>query len=187
MNKRGIISSEGIVYGGLDESNNGKYPTVYSLVLSGFADDIIKKIGKQKLSKAKKISRMHFLKEKVLQRGHTFLIVNKIEYERIGDYKKIGQIVASLSEDFLPLNLNEFYLHLDGKTANSRRLYTRDLIADCYNFSKKQIKIEAGGNYDRRYPIVNFADCMARYYFTAPLSLKKISESPYKRELQYFN
>ncbi len=183
-----IISKEGYVYAGYDESNHGVSPEAHSLVLSGDENDIQKRKGKKNLlSKAKKISKIEPLKEQIfLKKNHTFLLTTQIGPSLIKPHCFVSHVIASLCEDFLPSDLETFFLFIDGKLQGSKRLYTRDLLARVYDLSKNQIKIFAGGDYDKRYPIVNYADCMARYYTIAPLSLKEISKSRFKRELQFF-
>jgi len=186
MGKRGlIISPEGIVYGGFDESNHGHFPEYFSLVLSGYSQDAEKSLTK--ISKAKKATRISKILGEVRLRGHTFLSVRKSDSNNITPNKLIGYIIASLSEDFLPQNLDVFNLYVDGKLEATKSKYLQDLLLELYGFSNKQIKIFSGGDFDRRYPIVNFADCMSRYYFNTELSAKNLSKNANYRELQYFN
>jgi len=140
-----IISSDGIVYGGLDESNHGNFPEFFSLVLSGYLDD--SKKSKHKISKAKKYSKINLILSEVRKRGHTFLQVRKGDYERIFKNQLIGKITVSLSKDFLPLELDKFELFIDGKLSNTEKIYTRDLLAEVYNFSKKQVQIKCGSKF----------------------------------------
>jgi len=113
--------------------------------------------------------------------------VRKIDYNRIIPDYFIAYVLASLSEDFLPSDLDTFELFIDGKLESSKRIYARDLLSDVYNLSKNQIKISAGGKYDKKYPIVNMADGMARYYFRKKLSALELLSNSHKRELQYFD
>jgi hypothetical protein len=118
------------------------------LVLSGNKIDSIRE---EMIGKAISASALRKIINKVSKRGHTFLQARKVDYDRIIPNRFVGYVIASLAEDFLPNNLDVFELFIDGKLDSSKRLYTRDLLADIYDLSKNQIKISAGGKYDKRY------------------------------------
>lgn len=178
-----IISPQGVVYGGLDESNHGRFPEYFSLVLSGKERDSIKLT----LGKAITNNNLRNIFKRVARRGHTFLQAEQVDYDRIIPFKFIGYVSASLCEDFLPKDLNLFKLFIDGKLETPKRIYLRDLIADIYGFSKRQVEIQAGGKYDKKYPIVNMADGISRHYFRKKFSAKELSMNPHRRELHYFD
>jgi hypothetical protein len=180
-----IISLDGTVYGGFDESNHGYYPEFFVLVLSGNSKDVMKL--DTSLGKAKTETSLRNIVKKTSRRGHTFLQIEKKDSDRVVPYKLIGNIVASLAEDFLPSSLNNFEFYVDGKLDSLKKFYMRDFLAEIYGFSKKQIHIYAGGKFDKKYSVVNMADGMSRYYFRKKFSAQQLSENFHHKELIYFD
>ncbi len=173
--KRGLSE---ILYVGIDESNHGRFPEVFTAVISNLKNDAIKRKYMKKIKKDfKRFPHGQY-------RDYTFLLAQKVDYERIPSREMIGTVIGSLIvEDIDSRHTENLEIYLDGgHWTPSSQIYTRDYVSDILSISKENLQLKIGKDLDRKRYVVNLADQQARKIHRK-WSLEKASKSKRKRDL----
>lgn len=179
-----ILLIKSPLYIGFDESNHGAYPEVFAAVYSTIREDVVKHEQK-KISKKRNPSQLRDLVSKLKRSGkrdYSFLLALKTDYERIPSKEFPGIVAASLIKDWIKKDLGGLVLFFDGVMESQKKIYTKDLILEVCEFDRKKILIKSGPIFDRRYPLVNYADSIAHHYFLNS-SPHKLSKDPRMKPL----
>lgn len=170
---RGDISK---LFVGIDESNHGRYPEIFSAIFSIIPQDIIE----QPNLLVKKRDNHRGLFTKLSKRDYSFIVIGAEDYEKLRPVEFIGHVAVSLLQEKIPQELDELRILIDGEVLSNKKLYTRSLISDIYGIEKEIIRIESGKDLDRRYRLVNIADELSHYLFRR-CSLEKLSRDVHRR------
>ncbi len=147
--------AEGVVYVGVDESNHGRIPEIYTAVFSTFDSDITPCKGLQKERKSH--SRLWSM---LTKRDYSFLLVGKPDRETLGK-DLLAAVVASLISGHVP---QDHYARIFIDALEKSRIpRMRNLISQLSEIDRKQLSIEVGN--DDQLPIINNADELAHYLF----------------------
>lgn len=173
--KRGLSE---ILYVGIDESNHGRFPEVFTAVISNLKNDSIERKSMTKVKKNfKRFPHGQY-------RDYTFLLARKADYERIPSREMIGTVIGSLIvESIDPKSTRNLEIYLDGDHwTQSSQIYTKNYVSDILSISKKNLYLKVEKDLDRKIYLVNLADQQARKIHKK-WSLEKASKSKRKRDL----
>jgi len=151
----------------IDESNHGQFPEIFCGVFSKRRNDGLN--SKMKLDKAKKEKDFHKIISEVSQRAYSFLVVaSKEDYRRIGYEEMTGIVAASLLKD---TNFNFEYLRIlvDGIPPGKGKYKIIGPVSEILGMDQRRILLKCGKDLDVTYPLVHFADGMARYLYRQKL------------------
>jgi hypothetical protein len=163
------MSKEGWSYAALDESRNGRFPTIYASVLSSSSSDMVEYPQVQ----FPKLRRNHKkLSGKLSNKDYSFLLLTQTENDLIGSWYKVrGIIMASLIQDE-PLD-NPFHFFIDGEMPKKELDYLGRMLQETTGL-EKDLFIHYGKDLDRRVWLVNVADEIAHWLAQKPSeSLRK--------------
>jgi len=170
MNKEVVYKNHGF-----DESNNGKFPVVYTLVSSNNPYDINKQ--KRELPKIRK--NHSSLKNKLRSRDYSFLLLTNFESAFITNYKIIGVVLASLIyEKPIEDNLN---LYIDGEWGIKTKDFAKYILRDITGLEKDLIEIHTGKDLDKKINLVNIADETAHWLLQK--SFDSLRKNPHRKEI----
>lgn len=164
----------GILYVGIDESNHGRVPEIYTAVFSEFPSDVnpCYSLEKQRQNHQK-------LWAKLKRRDYSFLFVEKRDRYRF-DKDLLGVVVASLvvGSQTADRQIKIFVDALEKQKIN--RL--RSMVAELTGIEKKFLLIESGN--DEVLPLVNYADELAHFLFRhATLGAMATKYKSHRKEL----
>ena|SRR3989338_8916784 len=160
-------------YTGIDESNNGRHPTIYIAALSSNPQDVA--ISADLLPKLRK--HLH-IGDRLKGREYSFLLLNSSEL-LIEPYKKIGVVIASLLHGD---NLGETLdVYIDGEWSRPVIDFAKGALEEATGLEKDLIIIHTGKDLDRKMKIVNLADELAHWFLRKRLN--SLQEDPRKKEL----
>ena len=151
---------EGLKYVGIDESNNGKYPTIFVAVFSIFAQDAIIYPNEkyEKIRKKKGQDPETYLKRKLAKRDYRFVLIDKEQFNRYKD-SILERIILTLTSvdrlDFQP------HLLIDGRVPMDKL----DCLENNEDLLKKKALISFGDRLDERCYLVNLADALASFLY----------------------
>jgi hypothetical protein len=151
------IITPGFYYGGIDESNHGKVPEVYSLVLSSNQNDIIKniKVMQKRRKSAPKPKNFY----KTLE-DFRYLLLEEEMIKLLGQNALKATVIAHLLAA-VDINPRRVSIYIDGflqtiAVKEATMIYKR--LTGKYLPPKKLIPIEHG---DQWYPIINSTDMLS--------------------------
>ena len=161
---------------GIDESNHGRYPEVFTGVASCFERDINEGVFPKKRGNHKTLFG-HLNK-----RDYSFLFLEENDLKRIGPENLLGTICASLIMGFDFEQFEKIRFWLDGEITFGKKAEVRKVISYYSKRPVKQIKIEGGPRFDQTYGIVNLADELAHYIFRKT-TIEENSRNPHRKTL----
>jgi hypothetical protein len=144
---------------GLDETNNGIFPTIYVSVFSDRAEDQNIFVGNE-FSKYRKSHKK--LMDKLEERQYSYLLLVREDNELIQPYKKVGVVLGSLVKDKkIEDNLK---VYVDGIIPQKTADYAYGILKDMTGLAKSSIQIYSGKDLDRKNKLVNLADELAHSF-----------------------
>lgn len=179
------MQKEGWKYVGADESNNGRFPATYVAVFSNFDSDIIdhspNSNSKSLLSKIRSHD-VKVLTRRLARRDYSFLLLTEEEYEMTEHYRLWGNILGSL---LLGEHLGEILeIYIDGEITRKAKDHCKGCIHEATRLEYPRIRLFNGGNYDRKFDIVNLADEQAHFLFRKK-TLEELTVNPHKKQLVF--
>lgn len=146
-----------IIYAGVDESNFGRIPEYYTLVLSPFPSDVV---SAGYLDRKEEGGNHRSLWAYVRKRDYTFLTAEERDKTRLGkDF--LGVAVASLLRGHV-FNSRPIMVFVDA-LERSKFTRMRDAVAEMLSIERKLISFAQGD--DEYTPLVHLADELAHYFF----------------------
>ncbi len=179
MHKKGgqkpnLILPKNTLYVAYDESNHGKFPEIDVVTLSGLEKYIKKGTFPKQRKKLPSLRTGPY-------KDYFFLLASEVDCKRIPPKELLGVTIVSLIEESIGLpNLEFLELFVDGEHRLPYRKYVKDIISERCFFPRKNINLNYGANFDRQYPLVNWADNLAHYLFRK-CSPEKLSRNPKRR------
>jgi hypothetical protein len=154
------------VFAGVDESNHGMYPEVFTAVFSKSRNDIVpfpKPLPK--LRNLKKINpQVH--KTDFLGRDYSFLLATEQSYLNVHRNFLIGKIISSLlGENWGKEFGGKLELLVDGELNTPQITNSKSIIKEFCGLSYSQISINSGARFDTTYLLVNLSDQLAYYFY----------------------
>jgi hypothetical protein len=144
-----------------DESNHGRFPEICVAVFSLNSKDF----EKYSNPTSKKHSGADDFSGKLITKDYSLLLLNQIDKERIKENELLGRILGSLTIQKLNFFDGSFSFLIDGEWAKSKLDYTKDFISEINSIEKEKISIQCGKDFDKLYPLVNFADEIAYWHY----------------------
>lgn len=164
-----------VLYIGLDESNNGRFPTIYVATYS----ENMPKLNGDTLFKKERVHRD--FRKKLGKISHSFLLLDYIDKDRIENYKMPGIVLASL---ICGENVGEFLkIYVDGELFSRQKDYVKDILNASFGLEKGLIDVHSGKDLDRKVNLVNQADEIAHYLLRRPFI--KVRDSKNRKVINY--
>lgn len=148
-----------IIYAGIDESNHGRFPEVFALVLSNKEKDT----QKNYFEKSRR-DYSSFLK-KIYRRDYSYLLLDEKLKSEIPSDKLLSQIVYSLFYPFDYTDLNKLILYLDGLKEEKELNLIFEMFFEKFNLKDSQLEIITKDALDQNNYLVYLADGLAHYVF----------------------
>jgi len=178
-----------VLYIGFDETNHlDKYnEEVRVAIFSPFEKDIyLRQLPKQRPFHHG-LPNKHYsepLEQICADMDYAFLTARIEDHHRLrGDFTTFT--TASLLQDMPYENFKEVHLFFDGKMDFPERKNVIKVVSNLCDIDPEIIKVRAGKDFDRKYPIVNLADSLAYwlFYVNKLNTLEQLSQDPHRRRL----
>ncbi|MFA5484647.1 MAG: hypothetical protein WC260_00110 [Candidatus Pacearchaeota archaeon] len=157
------------LYAGIDESNHGRFPEVFALILSNKEKDT----QKNHFEKNRK-NYSSFLK-KVYRRDYSYLLLHEKLKSEIPSGKLLPQIVYSLFYPFDFSDVTKLTLYIDGLKEDKEIDSISNMFFDKFNLEESQLEIISQDYLDQNNYLVYLADGLAHYVFRKK-TLESISQ-----------
>ena len=163
------------LYAGFDESNHGNFPEIMALAST----------YNHEYASLKRITRKNsswFFNHPDSDLTYTFLSLNKSDFKIIGREKILGISITSLLSGIIDERTSGLTINIDGTESPKSKNFIKESISKVYQIPATAIQVVCAPHFDKKDPLVRYADFCAHKLFKE-FSSEKLSQHSQQRYL----